>query len=390
VLVRFAVKDTGIGISKEAMCRLFQPFSQADSSMTRKYGGTGLGLAISKRLTELMGGSIGVESEQGRGSTFFLTLPFAPASGAPGKPVTLPSSTRAEIRGKRALVVDDNATNRKIFKHYLEAWEMRMSEAETGEEALRLLREAAASGDPFNILFTDLQMPEMDGISLARSVRGDPLLSTIPMLLLSSLGERGYAAAAKEAGIVACLVKPVRKAHLRRLTATILAPGFSVDEKLRDDAAAKRKDLGADKRGRVLIAEDNVVNQRVAVRIMEKLGFRAEVAANGLEAVDAAIETPYDAILMDCLMPECDGFEATARIRKGEGAERRTIIIALTANAIQGDRERCLAAGMDDYLSKPFKSADLDGMLRKWRVGEAVPAARSERCRTATPIEAEQ
>ena len=374
--IRFEVKDTGIGISKETIGRLFQPFTQADASTTRKYGGTGLGLAVSSRLTQLMGGAIGVESEPGQGSTFFLTLALTPSTQCK-LPTTAPS-VRAEFRGKRVLVVDDNATNRKVLQHYLESWEMKISQCESAEEALGELRKAATSGEPYDLLLTDLQMPEMDGFALSKTVKENPLLADIPILVLSSLGERGFAAAAKAAGVAGYLSKPIRKAQLRRHLVGLLAPqeGNALIETSTEQLCSKLYRSGL--QGRVLIAEDNVVNQKVAARTLEKLGYRADVVANGLEALEAVKQIPYNAILMDCFMPECSGFEATMRIREFEGSERRTPIIALTANAMEGDREKCIAAGMDDYLVKPFKESELDAVLRKWHVGEAVsPSGRT-------------
>jgi CheY-like chemotaxis protein len=317
-----------------------------------------------------MGGTIGVETGLGRGSTFHFTIPLARALGE-SKTLTLPPSVRAELRGKRVLVVDDNATNRKILQHYLQSWGMRLSQADTAPCALELLHGAAAEGDEFALLLTDLQMPEMDGLALARAVRADPVLAPTPILLLSSLGDRRHAVAAKEAGIEACLMKPIRKSHLRRFVASILSGQSKETEALTASEAREAKDNPrAQARGRILVAEDNAVNQKLAVRLLEKLGFSTDVVANGLEAVDAFLRIPYDAILMDCLMPECDGFEATLRIRQAEGSSKHTLIIALTANAMQGDREKCLAAGMDDYLAKPFKLSELDELLRKNGVGE--------------------
>ncbi len=365
--IRFEVKDTGIGISKETAARLFQPFTQADASTTRKYGGTGLGLAVSSRLTQLMGGTLGVESDPGKGSTFIFKVSLKPSEQVRA-PTTLPA-VRAEFRGKRVLVVDDNATNRKVLQHYLHAWEMRIEQCEGAEAALGLLRTAAASGEPFDVLLTDLQMPEMDGFALAAALKGDPLIAGTPILLLSSLGERGFAAAVKEAGVAGYLSKPIRKSQLRRHLAALFVPNDGRQVIGVTTEKQSNKSQRSELRGRLLIAEDNAVNQKVAARTLEKLGFRADVVANGLEAIEAVKQIPYNAILMDCFMPECSGFEATMRIRKWEGPQKHAVIIALTASAMEGDREKCLAAGMDDYLSKPFKASELEAVLRKWSVG---------------------
>ncbi len=368
VMIRYAVNDTGIGISPEAARRLFQAFTQADGSTTRKYGGTGLGLAISRQIVELMGGKIGVESEPGKGSTFWFTVRL---EKQPDNMETTELLQRADLHNLRVLVVDDNATNRRILIHQTLSWGMIPSEAESGAAALELLRAAKENGEPYDVALLDFNMPEMDGFELARAIKSDAQLVAIRLVLMPSFGLRGDAQKAREAGIAAYLMKPVRQSQLFDCLATVMAetkasvPSDSRASKLVTRHTLEEFRLAS--RTRILIAEDNSVNQKVAALQIEKLGCRADLAANGQEAVEALARTPYDIVLMDCQMPLMDGYEATAKIREREGSDKHTIIIAMTAHALDGDKEKCLAAGMDDYLSKPVKAEELRDMLARWQ-----------------------
>ena len=365
VLLRFSVRDTGIGISEEARARLFQAFSQADGSTTRRYGGTGLGLTISRQLVELMGGQIGLESEPGRGSTFWFSVPLERSEAAPAP---LPA-TWDELTGVRALIVDDNQTNRLILERQLATWGMHAASTSDGPSALTLLRTGHATGRPFDLVVLDHQMPGMDGLELAVQIRSSLALSHLPMVMLTSGVIHGRDAAIRRTSIAGTLTKPVRQPQLlSALTEALrMRPGTSpAARRLVSSSGGSSLLQMVGARPRVLVAEDNPVNQRVAVRMLERLGLGADVAANGHEAVQSFGRRPYAAILMDCQMPELDGFEATAWIRAREGNDRHTPIIAMTASAMRGDRERCLAAGMDDYISKPVTIEGLRTVLERW------------------------
>jgi PAS domain S-box-containing protein len=365
-LVRCEVCDTGPGIPAEVQPRLFRSFEQADGSTTRKHGGTGLGLAISKRLVGLMGGQIGLTSEPGRGSTFWFTVRLAEGVAAP------PPKRNGSLRGLRVLVVDDNATNRAVLKHALAGWGLRVTEAPGGAEALAELRSAEGA---FALALLDFQMPGMDGLELARRIRADPALCSVKLIMLTSLGLRGQREQARDAGLDGYLVKPVRLSQLFDCLVTVMGgTGPSPPAPARAATTAEGGPAPAGHGRRVLLAEDNPINQSLALRLLQKLGCRVDVAGNGREAVAAAARADYALIFMDCQMPEMDGFEATAAIRKGERAARRVPIIALTASAMQGDREACLGAGMDDYLSKPLRFGDLERTLRRWLGGGAEAA----------------
>ena len=368
-LVRVEVKDTGIGMSEEQQERLFRSFTQADATTTRRYGGTGLGLAISKQLVGLMGGEIGVESEPGAGSTFWFHLPLEKQPEGAWRT----TEPLADLGGLRVLVVDDNETNRKIVHHQIVSWGMKNSQAEDGQRALELLRSVAERGVPYDLAILDMQMPGMDGLELAKKIKDDPSISSTKLMIMSSVGRRGDAEEARQAGIEAYLNKPVRQSQLYDAIATVMGKPVEEQEAATPEREAhlvtrhSLKETEARSRARVLVAEDNQVNQKVAARMLEKLGYRADVAANGLEAVEALSRIRYSAVLMDVQMPEMDGYEATALIReREEGAARRTPVIAMTANAMQGDRERAIRAGMDDYLSKPVKPKELGEVLERW------------------------
>jgi two-component system sensor histidine kinase/response regulator len=369
--LRFAVSDTGIGIPQDRRDRLFQSFSQGDPSTTRKYGGTGLGLAISKNIVEKMGGRIGVESAEGEGSTFWFTAVFEK------QPVDRERSPRMfeDIRGRRILVVDDNATNRLFLREQLNSWRCLPEEAANGEEALAKLRAAVEAKDPFLVAILDMEMPGMDGATLGRKIKEDPDLCRTILMLLTSQGRRGDAKRMEEIGFAAYLMKPVKSAQLHDCLALAIgskstAPGTrSVPIITRHSVAEAKK-----QKIRILLAEDNLTNQKVALHILEKIGYPAEAVANGKEVLSALERNPYDLILMDVQMPELDGFESTVAIRRKEKETGHHIpIIAMTAHAMKGDRERCLKAGMDDYISKPVQPKELIAVIER-RLREA-PAA---------------
>lgn len=374
LVLRIEVRDTGIGIPPEARARLFQAFSQADSSTTRRFGGTGLGLAISRRLVDLMGGQIGVESEAGRGSIFWFTVRFTNAAGAV-KPAV--SASPKALHRMRALIIDDNSTNRQILRVQLQTWGLRVDEAEGGPAGLTCVRAAAGSDDPYRVILLDMQMPGMSGLDVAHAVRAEAGSRDIPMILLTSWLEPSLSAASVEAGISACLPKPVRPRRLLEALGDVLEPTTGASR--RDERAGAPSALPAapGRRGRVLAADDNAVNKKLITRLLEKAGYVADAVDNGREAVEAVTRADYDAVLMDCQMPVMDGFEATSVIRAAEsGRSRRVPIIALTASAMASDRERCLAAGMDDYLTKPIKPTDLAEILARW-IPRPVEAGRA-------------
>ena len=362
VRLRFTVRDTGIGLTPEQQARLFHPFIQADPSTARKYGGTGLGLAISKQLVGKMQGEIGVESELGKGSTFWFTAEFPLPEISPGA-----ASPRVTLAGTRALVVDDNPTSREILTRQLSAWQAETHSAEDGAAALAALRSATAAGTPFTLAVVDMQMPGMSGLALAQAIQADTTLPPLRTVLLTSMGHAVSREELDRAGIGRSLSKPARLAALHEAIVTPLASKAAAAESeppaVNDPATLNLS---------VLVAEDNPVNQNVARMQLKKLGCRCTLAENGEAACEAVRRQPYDVVLMDCQMPEVDGFEATRRIRAWE-AERRARgenfsplhIIAMTANAMIGDREECLAAGMDDYLSKPVRPAELAAALAR-------------------------
>lgn len=359
--LRFCVRDTGVGIPKDRMARLFQLFSQVDASTTRKYGGTGLGLAISKQLVTLMGGEIGVESEVGRGSNFFFTLPCRPARGpAPSPPAPLPSIPRA-----RMLVVDDNATNRRLIREYARSWGSECDEAASAAAGLAAMHRAREEGRPYALVFVDHDMPERDGEQFGQDVCSDETLASTPLVMLTSLGGAGEAKRMEKQGFVGFLVKPVRRANLLQCAAAILSgEGLAQDRSQQRILTSTRLEHASSLRAaHVLLAEDNEVNQKVGVGLLRKLGYTCDVASNGLEVLRRLEIQRYDAILMDCMMPELDGYETTRRLRQ---VGVRIPIVAMTANAMIGDRELCIEAGMDDFVTKPITAARLGEVLQRW------------------------
>ncbi len=361
--LRFAVKDTGIGIPQDKLDGLFNAFTQVDASTTRKYGGTGLGLTISKQLVEKMAGQIGVESQEAEGSTFWFTAHFG--KQPPGE--AMHEVRREDIRGVRVLGVDDNETSRRVLHAMLSACQCRHEEAADAKTAMGELRAAAQAGDPFEIAVVDMLMPEIDGESLGKMIKEDPSLKDTVLVMMTSLGRRGDAARLSEIGFTGYLTKPVKQSQLFGVLAMALGRG-PADEPPRDGIIT-RHTVAEDRRRRIriLLAEDNITNQKVAVKILEKIGYRADVVANGLEVIKALETIPYDLVLMDCQMPEMDGFEATAAIRREEEISGAHIpIVAMTARALKGDREMCLDAGMDDYIAKPVMPKELAEAIDRW------------------------
>ena len=362
VVIRFAIRDTGIGIPPEQQQKLFQKFTQADASATRRYGGSGLGLAISKKLAVLMGGEIGVTSAAGTGSEFWFTVRLAPQPQRKG-----PVAPAVDLRGMRVLVVDDNATNREVLLAQLQAWGVKAEATPDGPAALRSLAHSQQAGDPFHAALLDMQMPGMDGAALARAIRADATLRETRLVLLTSLDEWGHTGDLRPLGFAGCLTKPVRQSDLRDCLSVVLADPAATPS-APDPVAAPPLRVSCRREARILVAEDNCVNQEVALGILRKLGLRADAVANGAEAVSALATLPYDLVLMDVQMPEMDGLEAARLIRSPNSAVRRhgIPIIAMTAAAMPGDRERCLAAGMNGYVTKPVSLRALVETLNTW------------------------
>ncbi len=375
VLLRFEVADTGIGIPLEAQSRLFQAFTQADVSTTRKYGGTGLGLAISRRLVELMGGAMGVESTPGEGSTFWFTVRVYIGLNPPVHTYSHPSQA---LCGVRVLCVDDNETNRRIFEMQLQAWGMEVDCVADGPTALGALERAHREGRPYQLALLDYHMPIMDGLALARAIKSHTDFALLPLVMVSLVGMRE----AQEAAVLedmTYMTKPVRQSQLYTCLVRVLMDAEAQTTPAASAPTSLMHTQPID--ARILLAEDNIINQKVAVRMLEKLGCRVDVVANGREAVAAIAIGTYDICFMDCQMPEMDGLEATDVIRAQEAqGDRRLPIIAMTANAMVEDRIRCLEVGMDDYLSKPVREADLVSILRQWRPrqdGETDPTTQN-------------
>lgn len=369
VVLHFAVIDTGMGVPAEKQATIFEALSQVDASTTRHFGGTGLGLAITTQLIALMGGRIWLESTPGGGSKFHFTLPFG--IGAPIAPVAPPSDL-ADLHGLPVLVVDDNATNRRILEEILFLWGMRPTLVDSGQAALHSMERAQADGHPFALVLLDFQMPDMDGFQVAEHIKNRSGIAGTTVMMLSSVGQHGDAQRCRELGIAAYLTKPIRQSLLLEAALSILAGARGSA----NGALVTRHSLRETQRPlRVLVAEDNRVNQLVASRMLEKRGHAVTIATDGRQALAELARERFDIVLMDIQMPEMDGFEATAEIRRGEAQSGGHIpIVALTAHARAEDRERCLAAGMDEFLSKPFSAADLFGMIEKLSPG-ALPGA---------------
>jgi signal transduction histidine kinase/DNA-binding response OmpR family regulator len=379
-LIHFSVKDTGIGIPLDTQELIFDPFTQADGSTTRKYGGTGLGLSISKRLAEMMGGRIWVDSKVGKGSTFHFTAHFR--SEKHRVALNPPSNLPVDLRGLRALVVDDNATNRRILEQVLTQWEVKAIPASGCMAALKVLKQAEDAGEPFQIILLDVNMPDVDGFELAERIHRTGGPSAAPLIImLTSSGQRGDAARCRELGVAAYLTKPVQRFELRETLTTVLAPGFLLkDGEMQSASLVTRHSLRENRQEseasvlnateclRILLAEDNMVNQRLAVRMLEKRGHQVKVAENGRAALAALEAEKFDVVLMDVQMPVMDGLEAAREIRSKERDRGTHLpIIAMTAHNMKGDRDRCLQAGMDDYVSKPIDAKELFEALEKLR-----------------------
>jgi len=365
--IQFAIKDSGIGIPPERMDRLFKSFSQVDSSTTRHYGGTGLGLAISKRLSEMMGGKMWVESQVGQGSTFYFTVVAeALASSLPQANL---QDAQPQLAGKRLLIVDDNATNRKILTLQAQSWQMIPRAAQSGAEALEWLAQAEA----FDLAILDMQMPQMDGLTLAAETRKLPGCQHLPLVMLTSLGWREIDTQVAKVNFAAFLNKPIKQSQLYNVLAQVLAQQpIKARPNLPPGHAQKTPLLAEHLPLQILLAEDNVVNQKVALQLLKRMGYRADVAGNGLEVLEALERQPYDVVLMDVQMPQMDGLEATRRICQNWSSAQRPRIIAITANAMQGDRQMCLDAGMDDYVSKPIRLEALVQALEKMQLPAAT------------------
>ena len=358
VTLRFTIADTGIGIPADRLDRLFQPFSQVDSSTTRKYGGTGLGLAISRQLAELMGGNIGVESTPGAGSTFWFTVMVEKCA-----PPEASTPVDLDLHNAHLLIVDDNDANRLLVRTLITQWRGRCDEAIDAHQALAALRAAAAAGDRYDLALLDMQLPDVDGVTLAQWIRKDTALAATPLILLTSLGYQSVAN--DDVRFAAQIAKPLRQTQLREQIALALGrqrPAGANERQPTTKRMAPTRPL------RILLAEDNAVNQKVALMMLKKLGYHADAVANGREALAALAEIDYDLVLMDCEMPEMDGYEATAHIRSDQvGVLNPGVpVIAMTAHALQGDRERCIAAGMNDYISKPVQAPTIAAVLERW------------------------
>ena len=380
-LLRVAVRDTGIGIPADKIGLLFDKFSQADVSTTRRYGGTGLGLAISKRLAELMGGTAGVSSEEGKGSEFWFEVRLATQTGEPHG-VAAP---RAELAGVRALVVDDNATSRDILTARLTAWGLRTSEAPDGSEALQALHRAVEEGDPFRIAILDMQMPGMSGETVGRAIKADSQLSGTRLVMLSSLGAYRETQRIRELGFATFTTKPIRYEELKAVLSQAMAEPTASPRPAATTHAGAGGWSGAFAgwTARILVADDNSTNQRVAQGLLGKLGLHADVVANGVEALRSLYTIPYDLVLMDLEMPEMDGLDATHRQREAEarrpkGETGHVPIIAMTAHAMRSSLDRCLEAGMDDFLTKPIRPEALVSMLKKWLPRTAAPSGHAD------------
>jgi PAS domain S-box-containing protein len=362
--IEFRIIDTGIGISSIAQKKLFQPFTQVDASTTRKYGGTGLGLAICKQIIDLMGGQIGIDSEEGKGSQFWFKIPFAKQSSA----AIAQLNPRQEINLKdvRVLIVDDNETNCKILTYQLTAWQMRVDAVQNPSAAIAILRKAEEEGDLYQLAVLDMQMPELDGEMLGAQIKADPILKNLKLIMLTSLNQQGGISRVKELGFEFYLVKPVKQSRLLEVLVEVVST--NTKRKISPLAPLRQADNALQKTSKlkILIAEDNPINQKVALHQLRSFGYDADIVGNGKEVLNLLERIHYDIILMDCQMPEMDGYEATKAIRQLDSAKSKIVIMAMTANALKEDRDRCIACGMDDYLSKPIRKEDVARKLAEW------------------------
>jgi len=364
---RFEVEDTGEGIPEEKIPRLFEPFFQVDSSAKRDFSGMGLGLATTRQLVELMDGAIGVESEVDKGSTFWFTVPFEKRVAH----AMVVAARKSSLSGMRVIVLDRSETSRKIITQYLEVWGIRVRFETTADNLMERLRGDAALGDPYRVAILDLHSPDRNGVALTKEIKDNPSLAATSIILLTSLGEELNDEQIRAVGVSAYCAKPVEQAELFDCLTAVVAkslpqagqPTFQDPQQLPKVGSLKDIDPAS---VRILLAEDKPLNQKLTLNQLRNLGFTADVVSNGREVVEGMAAQPYDLVLMDCQMPEMDGYEATMEIRKREGRNRRTKIVAMTANAREGDRERCLSSGMDDYLSKPVKQDDLAMVLARW------------------------
>ncbi len=379
VTLRFSVRDTGIGIAPEALSKVFKAFTQADSTHARRYGGTGLGLVIAKELSRMMRGEIGVQSEQGKGSTFWFTI------SVPKEESISEQAGEKRFQGLRAIVMDDNDNNLEIVSHYLGALGIDTDTTRRGAEGLRRMQEAHQREVPYHLALIDMDMPDLDGTDTGQSIRRDPALRDTAMVLFTSVSEAGLVSRARDAGFDQVMQKPVRQSELPEVIAHALQrqPVAGAEAATAGPGQASRMD-GM----RVLLVEDNPVNQELAMALLELMGCRVTLAGNGREAVEATRRERFDVALMDCQMPEMDGYEATRTIRAEESAGQHLPIIAMTANVMEGDRENCLACGMDDFLPKPYRQTDIKAILLRWGGGSARRPESSSESDT-TPVRSE-
>ncbi|HVH64325.1 MAG TPA: response regulator [Candidatus Dormibacteraeota bacterium] len=360
VSIEFSVADTGIGLTEEEIARVFSVYPQVDSSTTRRHGGTGLGLAIARMLTQLMGGEIGVESKKGEGSRFWFTALFREAA------LKAHERPPVSLAGTAVAIIDDNRTNRTILERYVRSWGMKERTFGSGQEALSELRKAATGDDRIDVVIVDLMMPEMDGAEVAAQIRKESALSNLPVVLLTSAGRSEKPLP----GVDAEMVKPIRPSQLFDVLQTVITRHAP------PEAAAEELVSTTPKHGHVLVVDDNAANQKVAVRMIERLGYQVDVAGTGGEAVSMVANGRYDMVFMDCQMPEMDGYEASRRMRRNERGGRHIPIIAVTADNLDGERERCLAAGMDDYITKPLKLHIVAAVLERWMAAKEMAAER--------------
>jgi len=376
--LHFCVSDTGVGIAPDKLTSIFDSFNQADTSTTREFGGTGLGLSISRRLVEMMGGKIWMDSQLGVGSHCHFTVRLGKAEKTPA---TVPAiSASGALRGVKVLIVDDNRTNRRILEGLLTHWQMAPTAVSDGTQAIEKLWSARAAGEPYELILTDMHMPKLDGLGLVKQIRDQQELSTATIMMLTSGSQRGDAARCRDLGVAAYLLKPVRQAELHEAIMRVISAKSEAGVALMITRSSLLDEEGPAHSLHILLAEDNAINQKLAMRLLEKRGHRVAVAQNGREALAALEKESYDLVLMDVQMPEMDGIEATAAVRareKSSGSKRQPIV-AMTALVMKGDRERCIAAGMDGYLSKPIRPQELDGgtgqlyrsaQPRHWRAG---------------------